>query len=214
MEVRYALLSFGISHKTLSCFADDGAVNMEKLNQELAEERRLEYERESKLTVNGRIPFPSSRDVLLGKGRPFQTFPGNKALGELLGSRQEQYFGIKEQYEKTAMSTSIVNDLKARGTRFLKRTSSGEAWEEISDLAARNKVAHGFRNKIQVYPSKKSGGSVRSARGADSPYLSESSSVAKRPRLEEDLDSFDLDPYAPLNSEDYGEPDDIPSNLF
>jgi hypothetical protein len=207
MEVRYAMLSYGISLEMLDCVTETGGVNMAKFSQELTERRRLEAEKEKALSDSRRVPFPRSCDVVLGKGRPFQTFPGNKSLSDILGARHEEYFSLKGQAEKTAMSTSIVKELKERGTRFLKRTPSGNAWEEITDLAARDKVAHGFRNKIQVFPDRKSGVSQKSSeRDTDSPlYPSEDSSSfysSKRPRLEDNFDDetpIDPIPFQPLS---------------
>ena len=92
--------------------------------------------------------LPTSKDVLFGRGKPFQQHPGNIRLSLTLDSMRERYNGAS-RHEKTVLAMDIVKTFQTNGTRFLRRVSNdvdGILWEEVNDSEAREKVSQLFRS--------------------------------------------------------------------
>lgn len=90
------------------------------------------------------VIIPNPKDVLLGRGRPYQEFPGNIALANELDAQREAYKGKKDRRAaKTNISTQIVKHITANGGRFLQKVN--DRWVVVPDIKAREKIAHGFR---------------------------------------------------------------------
>mmetsp|Transcript_17887 Transcript_17887/g.49605 ORF Transcript_17887/g.49605 Transcript_17887/m.49605 type:complete len:178 (-) Transcript_17887:331-864(-) len=96
---------------------------------------------------SGRIEHPLANDVLLGRGYPFQQFPGNMKMLDLVKLHKPRHDAASmNRKNKTAIATMVVDGIKQNGGRFLKRSDSGSAWVEVDDAVAREKAAMGFRN--------------------------------------------------------------------
>ena len=98
------------------------------------------------------VEYPSSNDVLLGRGRPFQVW--NCHLSELIKMHRERYEGAPSRFEKTCISIDIVKTVKSTGGRFLQRSQDEGGWVEVSDDVAREKVSCGFRTAMKMARSK------------------------------------------------------------
>jgi hypothetical protein len=113
------------------------------------EERRLREEEEETLEGflrgNDHIPFPLEQDVLLGRGRPYQEFPGNLHLAELIHEHRQVYTSETKR-QKTDIANQIVHLIQLAGGRFLKKNDQ-DVWGQVSQDAARSKVSNGFRTK-------------------------------------------------------------------
>ena len=67
-----------------------------------------------------RISQPSDPDVLLGRGRPFQSHPGNRLMLDLVDSFRENYLNpMTRRKEKQAIVLAIFEQIRAKGGRFL-----------------------------------------------------------------------------------------------
>jgi hypothetical protein len=152
LEVFYKLMTFGIPSVIMPVDMQ-GTLNVERFHQEIEETRRWEEERErvrhAENFANNRSDYPTTLDVLLGRGRPYQKFPGNLQLSNMIDAGQAVYQAATHQLNKTAISNDTVVEIKEMGARFLKRSECGQYWIEVSDLVARDKVSHGFRNNAK-----------------------------------------------------------------
>jgi hypothetical protein len=100
-----------------------------------------------KAKIGDKIMFPLKNDVLLGRGRPFQEFPGNVQLAKIIDDYREAYQAGKK-LDKTAISTKSLKLVKDSNGRFLKKEDNIKGfWVDVSDEVAREKVSHGFRTK-------------------------------------------------------------------
>jgi hypothetical protein len=86
---------------------------------------------------------------LSGRGKPFQEHKGNIHLAQLIEARQHEYMKAN-RIGKTSISWEIVRIVKKEKGSFLKKDETSGAWEFVSDLEARDKVAHGFRTKTRA----------------------------------------------------------------
>ena len=85
--------------------------------------------------------------VFLGKRlNEFAGSPGNVFLRSLVIQHSSEYDATKSRKKKTAISDSIVAEIRNRGGSFLKFNDSSQQWEEAGAAIARDKVAHAFRN--------------------------------------------------------------------
>ena len=152
MEVFYKLMTFGIPSGIMPVDMQ-GKLNVERFHQEVESTRRWEEERErvrhAGNFAKNQLDYPTTLDVLLGRGRPYQKFPGNLQLSNMIDARQAVYQAATQQLEKTAISNGILVAIKEMGARLLKRSDCGQYWVEVSDLVAREKVSHGFRNNAK-----------------------------------------------------------------
>ena len=94
------------------------------------------------------VVAPTPRDVLLGRGKPYQDFIGNIRFGLLVDQYLDRH-NMAPKFEKTILSMSVVQTVKNRNGRFLKKNKETDMWDVVSDDAARDKVAHAFRTKTQ-----------------------------------------------------------------
>lgn len=113
---------------------------------EYLEQRRIEEEAaRKKEAATGKILFPNSKDVLMGRGRPFQQFVGNLDLAKIVAKHQVEY-NESERNSKTKLTRRLVQVIKDGNGRFLKRDGIPDGgWVEVDDAQSREKIAHAFR---------------------------------------------------------------------
>jgi hypothetical protein len=96
-----------------------------------------------------KITTPARLDVLFGRGKPYQSHFGNVRLHKFV-KRQKERYTTARRHEKLTIATEVVRSLKFAGqepARFLKRSTEGDYWVEVSDFVARQKVGHALRGK-------------------------------------------------------------------
>jgi hypothetical protein len=117
------------------------------------------------------IVKPTKFDVLFGRGKPYQGHSGNIRLHKVVDVYKPRYAQAR-RHVKTEIAEEIVQFIKGGGEkagRFLKRTEGEDAWVQVSDTIARDKVSHALRGKSRhselateppeaLHPSKRIGG--------------------------------------------------------
>jgi hypothetical protein len=116
---------------------------------------------------------PSANDILLGRGRPFQTSSGNKRMHEIISKYKAQYAAHPRDQKRLFVETVLEAILKD-GTRFLRRVETGDGsglWEEVDRSTASEKVWHALRLGKDRIPGGhcSNGGSQESPHGARLP---------------------------------------------
>jgi hypothetical protein len=149
MECQLELMRFGITKDALPVDFS-GNLEKERYNVYLQERREKEARKpESSSQSNKRVELPSIHDVLFGRGRPYQDHPGNKRMASSIdGLRHEYHFASR--MKKKEISQLVVKATKESRGRFLKRSPSLNAWEEVNDSVAREKASQGFRTQIRI----------------------------------------------------------------
>jgi hypothetical protein len=143
MECHYELAAYGIPRKILP-FDDDGNFLLTGFQETM--EKRKKSELEKNFTAS--IVNPTELDVILGRGRPFQEFPGNLRWAEIIDEKLGRYQDMKIG-EKWLISDEVIRRIRYMGGRFLKRTKDQEGWVIVSDILAREKTSQGFRTHIR-----------------------------------------------------------------
>lgn len=108
-----------------------------------------EQQRTAYTQMTAHVVCPLDPDILLGRGRIHRDHPGNKRLHILIGIYREQYEECASRDDKTALIKTIVRIMKGCGTqpgRFLKCDPNSNAWIQVNDDVARQKVGHAFRD--------------------------------------------------------------------
>jgi len=143
LECAYALKSFGIDIDNLE------SVNSLSLSGSIqASIKRCQF-LDGVLKAKQEVRLlPQPKDALLGRGRPFQNFPGNLALTDIINVNRTRYAASKKM-DKKIITTEIVNGIRNSGGRFLRRVNDDNHseidWEEVDFETARLKVSHSFR---------------------------------------------------------------------
>jgi hypothetical protein len=166
VECIYKLMTFGIPNTTFPVSLG-GHITVDTHKQWCAERQRMECPpsespdepyasngeggNSSNDNKGGRTVLPVAKDVLLGRGRPFQEHPGNLGYAHMIESNRSRY-DLCKKLEKTALTKEIVQLVHKSGGRFLKQ--DGSNWIQVTDLVARDKVSHGFRNRRAVTTAK------------------------------------------------------------
>ena len=113
------------------------------------------------------VLVPTSLDILMGRGRHGKKAnTGNLRFHSLLEEYSDQYES-SDRYEKSVLSTFLLQELQTAGCRFLKPVTtsssgttsssennvtkkgsagSGGVWVVVDDEAVREKITHAFRN--------------------------------------------------------------------
>jgi len=150
-ECRAALLAHGVPESAIPYDTDHGNLvnqTFENIHElEMAAERDLieQYEREHGTAV----PYPTSYDVVLGRGNPSQSWPGNLKLAEMIRDQEGRHKRAPDRIAKTAITVAIMAAVQTVGGRFLKRAEDG-AWHEVDQDVAREKIAMSFRNSKRL----------------------------------------------------------------
>jgi hypothetical protein len=91
------------------------------------------------------VAFPNHKDILLGRGKPYQDYHGDQRLARIVDLYRERYQKATERFEKMCISTDVMKRIQESGGHFLQRKPEG--WEEVSDFVARQKVCQALRSK-------------------------------------------------------------------
>jgi hypothetical protein len=144
MEVQYNLMSFGINIKNFP-FDMNGAFQPEKHPTFLEQHQAIEIARKNKEKEDGTIVL-TGHDVLLGRGRPIQDFPGNIALCDLVDQNIDRYRACAKSSEKDVLFQDIIQSVKTSGGRFLRRINGENGqedhWVIADDTQASEKIFH------------------------------------------------------------------------
>lgn len=89
-------------------------------------------------------------DVLSGRGGGTNQHEGNCFFRSLINSHREKYLRSKKN-DKPFISRSIVNAIRRRNGRFLKKDEKAGLWYEIGDAAAREKTSQALRQRAPEY---------------------------------------------------------------
>ena len=95
-----------------------------------------------------RVGTPSPADVLLGRGRPFQSHPGNQRMLQLIGVRRPQYLE-RDRRGKNEIIMEVIRTVKELGGRFLRRVDYEQYWTEAEETIVYRKVGHAFRSTVR-----------------------------------------------------------------
>jgi hypothetical protein len=136
-------MTFGIPSSLLP-LDEEGEPNLSR-HWNYLEERKA-TEEESKRKAAHEIGAPTSIDVVLGRGKPFQEYPGNLRLQEIIEKHWSRY-QVADRFEKTVITMEIVTATKSSGGRFLKK--DGDSWILVDDTVAKDRVSHSCRNITQ-----------------------------------------------------------------
>ncbi len=148
LEVHYALMAFGIE-LSWGCKLEHGVIAKMPVEDRYFQSRRLAEEEFDRHETDSMLPnhaaYPKREDVLMGRGRPYQTWPGNVHLAGLVMENTDQYIVAAEGgFDKMTIASYLVELIKRRNDgRFLVRTNVD--WKEVDDLSARNKVSQLLR---------------------------------------------------------------------
>jgi len=89
-------------------------------------------------------------DVLSGRGGGTNQHEGNCYFRALINENREKYLRAKKN-DKPFISLSIVNTVRRRNGRFLKKNEKTNLWFEIGDAAAREKTSQALRQRAPEY---------------------------------------------------------------
>ena len=150
LEVQYSLLTFGIDCGELPV-NPDGSLKREWLKDQIQHQVEQDKERMRKETEEskGYVLFPTNKDVLMGRGRPFQSFTGNLQFARITDKHRDRYQNASEHLDKACIAANIATMVQESGSRFLKRRD-GVGWEIASESVVREKVCQSLRSKPKV----------------------------------------------------------------
>jgi len=102
-----------------------------------------------------RVEFPTECDILCGQSRVCASHTGNKRFQAVLDTYAARYDNTTSKQEKMMMTKEIVACIHNSSGRFLKYKNEDGIWEEISNVAARDKVSHALRTKVASWKKQK-----------------------------------------------------------
>lgn len=91
---------------------------------------------------------PTELDILCGKTKFIINHPGTIRYNKIVDSFTQRYIQAETKFDKMGVTKSLHDYLKTT-SRFLKQNSEGQ-WEEITPLAARDKIGHALRFAVKA----------------------------------------------------------------
>jgi hypothetical protein len=91
-----------------------------------------------------RVKEINENDILFGRGRGLQRYPGNLRMREIIDKHKSIYHTLTKA-QKRKFAESIYDDLVAGGARFLKRATGGSEWVIVDVFVAQQKVLNTLR---------------------------------------------------------------------
>merc|ERR1712194_408118 len=111
-------------------------------------EKKTKHNNEDKLVDSiVRVKFPTECDILCGQSRICASHVGNTRFQAVLDTYTTRYDNATSKQEKMMITKEIVACIHNSGGRFLKFKNYDGMWEEITNVAARDKVSHALRTK-------------------------------------------------------------------
>lgn len=148
------LSTYGIPTHVIQ-FTKDKKIKLKTHQEWLQGRKAIEAMVNKKQPIEQLVEIPSNDDVLLGRGKPITTRPGNLKLQNTVDQFVTQYHSSSTKDQKTALAKAVLDHLTSTGSRFLSRETG--VWAPVSDTAAREKVSGMFRHRrgeVQVVPSR------------------------------------------------------------
>lgn len=97
------------------------------------------------------ITEPTEMDILCSKDKSVAKHPGNVVFRERIERGTVPYVTAANKQEKMKITRDIVTAMQSKyGSRFLKQ--KGDAWVEINNQMARDKVSHALRFAAKNLP--------------------------------------------------------------
>jgi hypothetical protein len=104
--------------------------------------------------VGTMVSNPSNNDVLLGRGAACWNHPGNRDFREIVVKYLKAYENARLRVEKTLIVTEILDQVHAKGGRFLKKDLASKKWYIVENQQAIEKTGHAIRDKKAVLVKK------------------------------------------------------------
>jgi hypothetical protein len=131
----------------------DGVVSNKLFHLYVEERRKFELQQSRSAATDlssGSSILPRSSDVLLGRGRPYQEFPGNVRFSHLIDEFLEEYAGGSKRVKTQTIDRVMDRVKETWGGQFLKKTGKENGdWTEANPADSREKVSHVFRAKLR-----------------------------------------------------------------
>jgi hypothetical protein len=92
---------------------------------------------------------PNENDVILGRGRAFDTHPGNVMFQVLVMQHTDRYNSVESKLLKTQIANFVVQEVCNSNGRFLRMNRETGLWEEVDDNTARIKASQALRYRFR-----------------------------------------------------------------
>ena len=86
------------------------------------------------------VQSPTQYDILCGKTKECSVACGTKRFRSIIELYRSAYAQALTKFDKMTVTLTIYDRLTRESCRFLKYNAAHGAWEELSALAARDKV--------------------------------------------------------------------------
>ena len=110
-------------------------------------QRRIHFTEDVPLEAQEIAEQVSEYDVLCGRHRLAFHHAGNQRLRVLVAQNVDKYAQAGSRLEKTMVIRSVVDVIQSFGGRFIKWDRSQNAWTELTEKQAHEKVGHAFRDR-------------------------------------------------------------------
>lgn len=127
--------------------------NPQEARKQDSHARRVSRDATDKHKGPVKVEMPTKHDILCGQSRVCASHSGNRYFQDVLEDFAPRYHVAKSKQEKMVMTKDVVATIHSSGGRFLKFKDG--TWEEISTVAARDKVSHALRTKVASWKRQK-----------------------------------------------------------
>ena len=121
---------------------------MRAAKKDIASVKRHQRAVVSKKEAKGgqRVMVPVPADILLGRGKPFQSHQGNLFMLDIVDQQRARYLQA-DRKGKHVIIEEVLSAIKQRGGRFIMLVEN--YWVEVKRSISYRKVGHAFRSKAR-----------------------------------------------------------------
>lgn len=168
----YQLMSYGIPVDLIPVDSD-GKTKTNNHKKWIIKQRVKEMECPDGSLNWDKIDMPTHRDVLVGRGKPLQSFPGTVFMRHLIGQNSTKYTEATSNLDKLKVRLDIIETIQESGGRFLRRDDKCPGWwVEASDKEVHDKIQKAFSAQGATRrPGYRNSQRVRTASPPSSPEL-------------------------------------------
>ncbi|KAG7342915.1 hypothetical protein IV203_020860 [Nitzschia inconspicua] len=94
---------------------------------------------------------PGKNDVVCGRGNAYCHLPSNILFTAIIRSNIKKYNDTPARTERSTVVTVVLDQILARGLRFVKKDRKTKKWYELSREQAHEKVGHALRDSISRF---------------------------------------------------------------
>lgn len=124
--------------------------------------------------------YPSDIDICCGRGKGNWSHRGNHFFKQIIKQNAQRYSEARSRNDKTIVINRVIELMKQRGARFLKRDEASGEWLDIGEEQAREKTGHAMRDHLSKVAKRSRNSASNDSNGKCQPKTADGSEAESK----------------------------------